>query len=141
MQSDKQAWVRVELTPASLVSSYTIYVMQLEPKDDLVSSSIGTVKFVDPVRCVDLLRPIADPLMLIIMRGKSIADVGDIQPVSRMNPHTGTIVWLYATQLSRTQLVSISESEEWKQNSTKKEARLMGKLIRQLATEPITDSA
>lgn len=139
MQSDKQAWVRIELTPASLVSSYTIYVIQLEY--DLVSSSIGTVKFVDPVRCVDLLRPIADPLMLIIMRGKSIADVGDIQPVSRMNPHTGTIVWLYATQLSRTQLISISESEEWKQNSTKKEARLMGKLIRQLTPEHITDSA
>lgn len=139
MQSDKQAWVRIELTSASLVSSYTIYVIQLEY--DLVSSSIGTVKFVDPVRCVDLLRPIADPLMLIIMRGKSIADVGDIQPVSRMNPNTGTIVWLYATQLSRTQLISISESEEWKQNSTKKEARLMGKLIRQLTPEHITDSA
>lgn len=141
MQSDKQTWVRVELTPASLVSLYTIYVIQLEPKDDLISSSVGTVKFVDPVRCVDLLRPIADPLMLIIMRGKRIADVGDIQPVSRMNPHTGTIVWLYGIYLSRSQLVSISESKEWKQNATKKEARLMGKLICQLTLEPTTGSA
>lgn len=134
MQNAKPAWVRVMLTHTSLVSSYTLYVVELG-NDDLISSSIGTLKFIEPVRCMSLIQPIADPLMLIIMRGGGVKDVGDVQPVRRTNPNAGSIVWLYNIELTKEQLKTLSESAEWKQNATTKEARRMGILLRQLATE------
>lgn len=135
MRDTQFVWVRVELTRSSLVDHYTIYVNEAT-SDDLVSSSIGTVYYKPPVRCTDLPPPIADPLMLIIMRGRGIKDIGDTQPVSRINNAMGTIVWLYTVKLSREQLVLIMESESWKQNSTKKESRAMQKVVDQLAHEP-----
>jgi len=73
--------------------------------------------------------------MLIIMRGGGVKDIGDTQPVNRINNAMGTIVWLYAVKLNRAQLLSIMESESWKQNSTKKESRAMQKALDQLAEE------
>tara|TARA_R110000772_G_scaffold123912_3_gene230315 strand:+ start:2907 stop:3146 length:240 start_codon:yes stop_codon:yes gene_type:complete len=73
--------------------------------------------------------------MLIIMRGGGLKGIADTQPVNRVNTDMGTIVWLYTVKLDRQQLVSIMESESWKQNSTKKESRTMRKVLDQLASE------
>lgn len=134
MRDTQFVWVRVELTRSALVDHYTIYVNEATP-DDLVSSSIGTVYYKPPVRCTELPPPIADPLMLIIMRGGGLKGIADTQPVNRVNTDMGTIVWLYTVKLDRQQLVSIMESESWKQNSTKKESRTMRKVLDQLASE------
>jgi hypothetical protein len=134
MRDTQFVWVRLELLRSSLVDHYTIYVNEAT-SDDLVSSSIGTVYYKPPVRCTELPPPIADPLMLIIMRGGGVKDIGDTQPVNRINNAMGTIVWLYTVKLNRAQLLSIMESESWKQNSTKKESRAMQKALDQLAEE------
>lgn len=134
MRDTQFVWVRVELTRSSLVDHYTIYVNEAT-SDDLVSSSIGTVYYKPPVRCTELPPPIADPLMLIIMRGGGVKDIADMQPVNRVNINEGSIVWLYTVKLDRPQLLSITESESWKQNSTKKESRAMQKVLDQLAEE------
>lgn len=134
MRDTQFVWVRVELLGTSLVDHYTVYINEATT-EDLISSSIGTVYYKPPVRCTDLPQPIADPLMLIIMRGGGVKGIGDMQPVNRTNNAMGSIVWLYDIKLSRAHLVSIMESESWKQNSTKKESRALQKVLGQLASD------
>ena len=139
MQDATAVWARVTIQPDMRVLNYSLFSNESLPSGDITSSQIGHVWCTPPVPPSRLPPNISNPLLLIIMNGNSIANIGGFL----RSPHpaaTEHVVWLYNVTFTYNDLTTLMESEPWKTSTPHLGKQIAAELLARLRPLSVIES-
>jgi len=144
LQDLTSVWARVCMTPDNYVEEYTLFSNAVSQVGDMVSARMGKIEYVPPTRVNNLPSIVSDPLLLLVIRGETINDIGTMMPETlTLDGPIATVVWLHALDFDYETLSDLTGREPWVSSMRPTERKVVSELLGRLRPKAkrIQDSA